>query len=80
MRESLYTRINVWVINILNHTNTRIILPRYEGSYMVYKLKWDNKPKIKYLYSIGLYIYVCVNKHIGCDERVWGEDHHTLRQ
>lgn len=40
VRESLYTHIILWVHSILNHIDTRAILPRYEGSRMVYRLKW----------------------------------------
>ena len=34
--EYLYTCIIIWVNTILNHIDTRVILPMYEGSYMVY--------------------------------------------
>ena len=35
MRESLYTRVIIWVNTILNHMNNKEFLPRYEGSCMV---------------------------------------------
>ena len=38
--ESLYTLVIIWVITILNHIDTRTILPRYEESYMIYRPKW----------------------------------------
>ena len=37
VRESLYTRVIIWVNTILNHIDTRGVLPRYEGSCMVYR-------------------------------------------
>jgi len=39
-RESLYTRVIIWVDTILYHMDTRAILPRYEGSCVVYRLEW----------------------------------------
>ena len=30
---------------MLNHIDTRVILPRYEGSFMVYRPKWNRKQK-----------------------------------
>ena len=39
-RESLYTRVIIWVDTILYHINTRAILPRYEGSCMLYRPEW----------------------------------------
>ena len=35
VRGSLYTQVLIWVNNILKHIETRVIIPRYEGSYMV---------------------------------------------
>jgi len=40
VRESLYTHVILWVYSILNHMDTRAILPRYEGSCMVYRHEW----------------------------------------
>ena len=40
VRESLNIRVIIWVNTILNHIDTRVILPRYESSCMVYKSKW----------------------------------------
>ena len=40
MRESLHTRVLIWVKTILNHVGTRAILPNYEGSCMVYRPEW----------------------------------------
>ena len=40
VRESLYTRVIIWVNTILNHIDTREFLPRYEGSCNVYRPKW----------------------------------------
>ena len=34
MRESLYTRVIIWVNIILNQIGTRAILPRFEGSFV----------------------------------------------
>ena len=36
VRESLYAWVIIWDSTALNHTDTSIILPRYEGSCMVY--------------------------------------------
>ena len=43
VRESLYTRVIIWVITILNHIDTRKIVHTYEGSCMVYGPKWHRK-------------------------------------
>ena len=40
MRNPLYTQIFVWVNTILSHNNIGLILPRYEGSWMIYRLEW----------------------------------------
>ena len=40
VRESLYARVIIWVNTILNHIDARAILPRCEGSCMIYKPKW----------------------------------------
>ena len=45
MRDSLYTRVIFWVNTILNHIDTRAILPRYEGSCLVFRPKWGRKQK-----------------------------------
>lgn len=37
LRKSFCTRVNIWVSTILNHINTGMVLPRYEGSCMVYR-------------------------------------------
>ena len=43
VRESLYTHVIIWFNTILHHINTRAILPRYEGSSMVYGPEWYQK-------------------------------------
>ena len=40
VRESLYTRVVFWLNTILNHIDTRTILPKYEGCCMVHRPKW----------------------------------------
>ena len=45
MSESLYTRVIIWVITILYHTEIRVVLCRYEGSCIVYRSKWFWKQK-----------------------------------
>ena len=35
-RESLYTQVIIWVSTILNHIDTKAVLPGYEGLCMVY--------------------------------------------
>ena len=45
VKNSLYTRVIIWVNTILNYLDTRTILPRYERSYMVFKPKWYRKQK-----------------------------------
>lgn len=42
-RESLNTLLMRWVNLISEHIHTKVVLPRYEGSYMVYKLEWYKK-------------------------------------
>jgi hypothetical protein len=37
VRESLYTRDIIWINTTLDHIDTRGVLPRYEGSCMVYR-------------------------------------------
>ena len=37
VRESLSTRVIIWVNTILNHIDIRAILPTHEGSCMVYR-------------------------------------------
>ena len=55
VRESLYTQVIIWVDNIMNHIDTRVILPRYEGLYIVYRPKWyQKKNTIKYSYPTGI--------------------------
>lgn len=36
VREYLYTWITIWVNANLDHIDTRVVFPRYEGFYMVY--------------------------------------------
>ena len=36
VRESLYTRVIIWVNIVLNHIETIVILPRHKDSCMVY--------------------------------------------
>ena len=43
MRKSLYTQVIIWVDNILNHLDTRALLPRYQDSCMVYRPEWYQK-------------------------------------
>ena len=40
VRESLSARVIIWVITILNHINTKAVLPRYAGSCMEYRTRW----------------------------------------
>ena len=37
VRQSLYTRVIICINTILNHIDIRVILPRYDGSCMVYR-------------------------------------------
>ena len=37
--ESLYTQVIIWVNSILNHIDSKAVLPRYEGSCMMYRPK-----------------------------------------
>ena len=37
VRESLYTQVIIWVNAILNYIDTRLTLPRYESSCMIYR-------------------------------------------
>ena len=40
VRESLYVQVVIWIDTMsLNHINTRVILPRYESSSMIYRPK-----------------------------------------
>ena len=43
VREYFYTWNNIWVTAILDHIDTRVVLPRYEGFCMVYKPDWYQK-------------------------------------
>ena len=43
VRESLYTRVIIWVNTTLNHFDTRAILPEVESSCMVERPKWNLK-------------------------------------
>ena len=45
VRESLYMQVWVNIILDLHHIDTRAILPRYEGSFMVYRPNWYPKQK-----------------------------------
>ena len=45
--ESLYAPVIIWVITISNHMDTRVILPRYEGSCIGYISEWYWKQKYK---------------------------------
>jgi len=54
--ESFCIQIIIWVYTIVNHTNTRMILPMCEGSCMGYTPKWYQKQKyhqtpIPYMYQ-----------------------------
>jgi hypothetical protein len=49
VRESLYTQIIVWVDTVLNHIDTRMILPEYDNSCMVYTPEWYPKPKYRHI-------------------------------
>ena len=40
VRDSLYTRVIICVNTIVNHIDTRVVLPRYESSCMVYRPEW----------------------------------------
>jgi hypothetical protein len=46
VRESLYTRVNSWINAIVNHTDTRVVLRRYEDSCMGYRHDWYHEEKI----------------------------------
>ena len=37
MRESMSTRVIIWVNTILNHIDIKAVLPRYEDTCMVYR-------------------------------------------
>ena len=58
IRESLYTWVIFWINIILEHVETRVIIPRFEDSCMVYRPKWCQKKKkkkpFKYSYPIGI--------------------------
>ena len=54
MRESLYERVNVWVRLILNHVDTRAILPRCEGSCMIHRSKCNKKNVVLRPYATGI--------------------------
>ena len=45
IRESLYTWVIFWINIILEHVETRVIIPRFEDSCMVYRPKWCQKKK-----------------------------------
>ena len=45
VRESLHTRVTIWVNTISNHIDTTAFLPRYQGSCMVYRPKWYRNQK-----------------------------------
>ena len=54
VRETLSTQVFIWVNTILNHIDTRAILPRCEGSCMVYRPEWyQNKNTVKYTHPTG---------------------------
>jgi len=46
VRGSLYTQVIIWVSTILYHIDTRLILPRYDSSCMIYTPKWNRRKKI----------------------------------
>ena len=48
-------QIFVWVNTVMNNTNTRMILPMYEGSCMVYTPKWYQKQN--FYQTPILYVY-----------------------
>ena len=55
MRISLRTHVNMLVGIILNHIDVSMILPRYEGSSMLYRPNGiGNKNTIKYPYSTNV--------------------------
>ena len=55
VRESLYTQVIIWINTTLNHIDARGILPRYEGSCMLYRPEYiENKNIIKYPYATGI--------------------------
>ena len=37
VKESMYTKVSIWVNTILNHISTRAILSTYEISYIIYR-------------------------------------------
>lgn len=57
-RESPYIQVTIWVNTIPSHIDTRAILSRYKGSYMLYEDDFQMVSKIyiytiKYPYPIG---------------------------
>ena len=65
----------IWVNTSLNHVDTRTILPRYEGSCMVYIPEWYRKQKCHQL-SIPYQYKKMRNPHhryssAGIPPRVW---------
>ena len=72
--QSLYTQVIIWVTTILNHINTRVILPRYEDSCMVYRPEWYQKQK--YCQILMSYWYQKLwNPHL--DTRMVSKEDHT---
>ena len=70
-RKSLYAWGNIRVNTILNHIDTRMIMPRYEGLFMVYKPEWYQKRKyrqisIPYLISKKAKSSLDIPKVCGC--------------
>ena len=52
MRGFLYTWLIIWVSTTQYYTDTRVILPRYGGFWIVYRPKWyQNKYILKYPYK-----------------------------
>ena len=53
MRESLYSQIIIWVNNTLYRIGSRVIVPRWEGSCMIYRPEWYKKNVVEYPHPIG---------------------------
>lgn len=53
--KSLHAWDVIAVNTVLNHIDIGVVLPRYEGSYMVYRPEWYGKRNIvKYTYRRGI--------------------------
>lgn len=70
VRVSLYIWVTIWINAILNHVDDRGIIPKYEGSHIVYRHEWYHKQNvIKHPNLIGYQKYVKFLLEI--HERCW---------